>query len=324
MWSRRGTSLALAACSLAWCSAGPTARGQETLLEYLQGVESPMVKQTAANMETIVEGEPAPLADEIALEQPLDSSESIAGSQYYDDHEPPFGVGPEDQPSYLPGNMPINWISGPYLRYGVGFTVGQGVLEKGQKLGWGVNGGFRQALAPGLAPGNMFFDLGGGYLSSLGQTTRVVDGVETNTFTNIKTPVADAFTVNLLEVKRSSVNLALGWYWGDVIDRRGQDPRLRFATRFGGRMGSVRGRFIKHLDATPSANSNIQSTFLNTDTFGGVLLGTEAILLNRRLSTCNILLTADVEFGNDWVEFGGFDSGSLGTASLMAGFMLTR
>ncbi|BBO34399.1 hypothetical protein [Lacipirellula parvula] len=322
--SRCGTPWALAAWSLAWFAAAGSVRGEGTLLEYLQRAESRSVSPASANMETIVEGEPMPLADEIALEQPLSSASSVAEAPYYDDHEPPFGVGPEDQPSYLPGNMPINWISGPYLRYGVDFTIGEGILEGGQKLGWGINGGFRQALAPGLAPGNMFFDLGGGYLSAVGQTTRVVDGVETNTITNVKTPVADAFTVNLLEVKRASVNLALGWYWGDVVDRRGQDPRLRFATRFGGRMGSVRGRFIKHLDLVPSANSNIQSTFLNTDTFGGLLLGTEAILLSRRYDTCNILLTADVEFANDWIEFGGFDSGSLGTASLMTGFMLTR
>jgi hypothetical protein len=54
------------------------------------------------------------------------------------------------------------------------------------------------------------------------------------------------------------------------------------------------------------------------------LFGTEAILLKRSYSTCNVLWTADVEFANDWIEFGGFDSGSLGTASLMTGIMLSR
>ena len=86
----------------------------------------------------------------------------------------------------------------------------------------------------------------------------------------------------------------------------------------------MRGRFREErLEDTPIGGT-LDSTYLNTDTFGGLLLGTEAVLLKRSYSTCNVLWTADVEFANDWIEFGGFNSGSIGTASLMTGFMLSR
>ena len=104
----------------------------------------------------------------------------LVPESYVPGYDAPYGVGPADQPDQMSGNMPISWISGPYLRYGVDFVIGEGVLEGGQKLGWGINGGFRQALAPGLAPGRMFFDFGGGYLSAVGNTNRIVPGLDTN------------------------------------------------------------------------------------------------------------------------------------------------
>ena len=293
-----------------------------TLMEFLEqapGVSNPVVDEPLL--------EPSPLEGDPGMQAPLEpaptplSEAPITGYDEFGDH--PYGVGPEDRPDYMPSNRPVSWISGPYLRYGVDFVIGEGVLEGGQKLSWGINGGFRQALAPGLASGRVFFDLGGGYLSAVGNTHRILPGDQV-TAAGARTPIADAFSVNLTEVRRASVHTALGWYWGDVIDQRGDDPRLRFATRFGGRLGSVRGDFLEERIKNPAVGTTLESTYLNTDTFGGLLLGTEAILLNRSFATCNVLWTADVEFANDWIEFGGFDSGSLGTASLMTGFMLSR
>lgn len=266
----------------------------------------------------------SPLAGERVMQQPLAASPATTMPSYPDYGDDHFGAPPDDGSQQMMGSRPIGWISGPYLRYGVDFVVGEGVLEGGQKLGWGINGGFRQPLAPGLAPGRMFFDLGGGYLSAVGNTNRILPGLATLVDGSTQT-VANAYSVNLTEVKRAGVNVALGWYWGDVVDHRGQDPRLRFSTRFGGRYGSVRGRFLEErIVPLPNLATSMKTTYLNTDTFGGLFLGTEAILLNRTFSTCNVQWTADVEFANDWIEFGGFDSGSLGTASLMTGIMLSR
>jgi hypothetical protein len=319
---RRRSLLTLAACCMACCWTHGVARGEATLLDFIDGAEPPVAtEQDAAELDA-----PSPLAGDRALQEPVVEAESLPTGNYAMDFNAPYGAGPEDQPSQTPGSMPIGWISGPYLRYGVDFVVGEGLLEGGQKLGWGINGGFRQPLAPGLAPGRMFFDFGGGYLSAVGNTHRIVAGEETNIVgsPDPKT-IPGAYSVNLTEVKRASIQTALGWYWGDAVDRRGEDPQLRFATRFGGRFGSVRGRFHEERIKDPTTPlRQLKSTYLNTDTFGGLLLGTEAVLLKRSYGTCNVLWTADVEFANDWIEFGGFDSGSLGTASLMTGFMLSR
>lgn len=317
--TRRRSLLTLAACCLACCWLAEAARGQGTLLDFIDGGEAP----AAGEIEAAALDVSAPLEGDQALQQPMVEADSLVPESYDLGYDAPYGVGPADQPDQMSGNMPISWISGPYLRYGVDFVVGEGVLEGGQKLGWGINGGFRQALAPGLAPGRMFFDFGGGYLSAVGNTNRIVSGLATN-IAGVQSTIPNAFSVNLTEVKRASVQTALGWYWGDVVDRRGDDPQLRFATRFGGRFGSVRGRFLEERLEDPPIGGTLKSTYLNTDTFGGLLLGTEAILLKRSYSTCNVLWTADIEFANDWIEFGGFDSGSLGTASLMTGFMLSR
>jgi hypothetical protein len=319
--TRRRPLLTLVALCMACCWLAEAARGQGTLLDFIEGDEEP----AASELDAAALDAPSPLEGDQALQQPMVDSDGMAAESYVPGYDAPYGVGPADQPDQMSGNMPIGWISGPYLRYGVDFVIGEGVLEGGQKLGWGINGGFRQALAPGLAPGRMFFDFGGGYMSAVGNTNRILPGLATLINTDTET-LADAYSVNLTEVKRASVNVALGWYWGDAVDHRDLDPQLRFATRFGGRFGSVRGRFHEQLilDPIPGNVSSIKSTYLNTDTFGGLLLGTEAILLKRSYSTCNVLWTADVEFANDWIEFGGFDSGSLGTASLMTGIMLSR
>jgi hypothetical protein len=317
--TRRRSLLTLAALCMACYWSAEAARGQGTLLDFIDGADAP----AASELDAAALDAPSPLEGDQALQQPMVDSDELAPGNYDPGYDAPYGVGPADQPDQMSGNMPIGWISGPYLRYGVDFVVGEGVLEGGQKLGWGINGGFRQALAPGLAPGRMFFDFGGGYLSAVGNTNRILPGLATN-IAGVESTIPDAFSVNLTEVKRASIQTALGWYWGDVVDRRGDDPQLRFATRFGGRFGSVRGRFLEERLEDPPVGGTLESTYLNTDTFGGLLLGTEAILLKRSYSTCNVLWTADVEFANDWIEFGGFDSGSLGTASLMTGFMLSR
>jgi hypothetical protein len=297
---------------------GDAARGQATLLEFID--ETPTAdEQPAATLldsmstkETLVE-QVLPQGDDMLMGEPPLGFESG-----------PYGSGVEDDPSLMPSNMPISWISGPYLRYGVDFIMGDGVLEGGQKVSWGINGGYRQPLSLGIAPPNMFFDFGGGYSSAVGMTERFYDATET--------PVSgppelrsDAYHVRLTEVKRASVQAALGWYWGDVVDHREYDPQLRFATRLGGRVGSVRANFLQALTFDLPANSSITTIdYRNTDTFGGLLVGTEAILLKRSFGNCNVLWTADLEFSNDWIEFGGFNSGNLGMASLMTGIMLSR
>src|SRR5690606_35944800 len=145
------TVVAALCCATACCwGVGATARGQSTLLQYLD--ERPLGA-----------GQPAPtLLDSIStperiVEQilPVDDASAI-GAPPVDFATGPYGSGVVDDPSLMQPEMPINWISGPYLRYGVDFVMGDGMLEGGQKVSWGINGGYRQPLALGLAPPNMF------------------------------------------------------------------------------------------------------------------------------------------------------------------------
>lgn len=313
-------------CTMAyWCITETTARGQSTLLQFINENET-------------FDGQPATTllgslsTEGLAVERLHPPTDEQATGHMQPMGEPPidfacgpYGSGVQDDPSLMSSDMPINWISGPYFRYGVDFIIGDGVLEGGQKVSWGINGGYRQPFSLGLAPPNMFFDLGGGYSSAVGMTERLVDATET-TFAGTTIERPDSMRARLTEVKRASIQAALGWYWGDPVDHREFDPQLRFATRFGGRVGSVRGNF---LESRVSGNnvpdsSTLTTDYLNTDTFGGLLLGAEAILLKRSYGNCNVLWTADLEFSNDWIEFGGYSSGSLGLASLMTGLMLSR
>jgi hypothetical protein len=215
---------------------------------------------------------------------------------------------------------PVNWISGPYFKSGVDWVIGDDVLQN-QKTGYTISGGYRQALAPALAGDRAFFDVGGSYLSAFGDTTRHTDGRQR---TVLGTIVDDAFLTTMNEIRRGSAHLALGWYWGPALDDRSSDPQVRIATRFGGRLGHMRGVFHDVRVKDPILGGTMATTYGDTDTFGGLFFGAEAILLRRYSPLGHIQLTLDSEYANDWVRFDGFESGSLGTASLMLGFMLSR
>jgi hypothetical protein len=251
-----------------------------------------------------------------------------SGSAYYPatTYDPTAAYDLADRPQ-IALRHPVSWISGPNLKSGVAFVLGDDILE-GQDVGWTVSGGFRQPLGPHFGD-RSFFELGGSYLSAYGETTRPIAGTITtlDNAGNVISRVSDAdlFNSTLKEVKRGTIHAALGWYWGDVVDNRGDDPQLRFATRFGGRLGHIRGRFSEVAVGTPDADERFTYNYYGkADTIGGLFVGTEAILLARDLRVGSTAITVDGEFGNDWMEFGGWGRGSLGTASVTLGFMLSR
>jgi hypothetical protein len=227
------------------------------------------------------------------------------------------------------GTQPISWISGPYLRAGVATAVGGDILRD-HGAGFTIAGGFRQPFGPAFNQ-RAFLDVGGSYLSAYGTSTRITDGRQTDRIAgNVidVTPVADAFATTLREVKRGSVHAALGWYWGDCLDERSQDPQWRLATRLGGRAGHVRGRFHDEQlvpdPVNPPTVSTIDTAYGRTDTFGGLFVGAEAVLLDRSTCCGHVAWLIDGELGSDWMQFDNWGSGSLGTASIALGFMLTR
>jgi hypothetical protein len=216
--------------------------------------------------------------------------------------------------------VPVGWISGPYLRAGTAALLSGGILDENQTPGYTISGGYRQPFGP-FAPENLFLDLGGSYMSVFGETQRFVSGRQVD-FNGDVTITNNFFFSTLNEVQRSSVHLALGWYWGDPIDSPANDPQYRLATRIGGRAGSVRGKFTDVEDTTLFGDAT--PFYEKTDVFGGVLLGAEAILLFQRGQNCDVKMTLDAEFANDWISFTNYTSGNLTTASLTLGFMLSR
>jgi hypothetical protein len=238
----------------------------------------------------------------------------------------------------VPSTRPVNWISGPYLRGGVNFVIGEDIFDVSQETGYGITGGIRQALGPELGGDRFFFDVGGSFQDSYGEATPIsVDGRRTTTLNipNVQPIVSvttdpNAFLVTLEELRRASAHAALGWYWGSPMDNRSADPQVRVATRIGGRVGHVRGGYHNALviaPPVPPANTTIEIDpfyYKKTDTYGGVFIATEAILLNRQTSYGLFQWTVDGEFANDWINIGEIWKGSLGTASVMMGFTLSR
>ena len=95
-------------------------------------------------------------------------------------------------------------------------------------------------------------------------------------------------------------------------------------SRVGGRWGHIRGRF-DDLQLVPPPNPVAMSAdYGKTDTTGGLFWGIEAIYLMRRTTLGNMAWTVDTELANDWMKFNNWNSGNVGTASFMLGFMVTR
>ncbi len=287
-----------------------------------------------------LDGQAAAMADPLLGEAPsgrlLMDADAVAPAVSY-------GGDADFETSGPPLVRPVNWISGPYLRGGVNFVIGEGIFDAQQDVGYGISGGFRQPLGPEIGGDRFFFDLGGSYQSSYGKATPVTFGSKTTTAQNVLTPsvpplidfdLLPAFQTTLEELRRGSVHAALGWFWGPGMDNRGWDTQLRFATRVGGRVGHARGGFTEEqliFPEPPDLTGNILTTeviertyYNKTDTYGGLFVGTEAILLQRQYSFGQFQWTLDGELANDWINIGNVWDGSLGTASVMMGFMLSR
>lgn len=257
-------------------------------------------------------------AEPVVLAPSMDTSlEYAAGAPYdalgYDD--PSCNCG--DEP-YCNG---VSWISGPYLKAGVASAIGSDLLEEGREGGYAISGGIRQPFGPDILNPRYFFDVGGGFLSAFGETTRITTATQT---TNLGVVSSINQSTTLDEVMRGSAHLALGRFWGDWYDDRSRDPQIRLALRFGGRLGHIRGSF----DDTPlvavPAGATLADNYSKTDTFGGLFLGGEAVLLERQYAFGQCKWTLEGELANDWVDFERFHHGSFVTASVLVGFMLSR
>jgi hypothetical protein len=311
---RRATTLAAGLCAAAWLVAAP-AHGQDPLVEAAPG--DPLAGQLFEEQadEPVTPGaEGSTMADAVAGDPAIAGDGAFTGN---------VGIMPDGHyaalpyaPGYAPAVQAVNWISGPYLRSGVALGMGGSVLNN-PEAGYSIAGGYRTPLGPAFDE-RLFLDVGVSYLSVFGSTTHLTSGRLTSN--NVTTVLPFAFNSTLKEIRRIAAQAAVGWYWGDLMDDRSNDPQLRIATRFGGRVGHVRGDF----DDEPLISSTFTPNYGKTDSMGGLFVGTEAILLQRDTQVGSVAWTLDGELSNDWVLFEAFESGNVGTATIMLGMMITR
>jgi hypothetical protein len=246
----------------------------------------------------------------------------------------PLATGPADYEIAdnwhgMPQTAPVSWISGPFFNAGVLFGVGGGILAD-MTPGYTIGGGYRQPLGPEVAGDRVFFEIGGSYGSMFGTNTQFIPETRATVIGNqviTSTTLNMNRTSTMHELREAALNTAVGWYWGPPIDDRAADPQLRFATRLGGRVGHARGRFFEEqVPVTPVLGPNEQifvSPYEKKDTFGGFLIGQEAILLNRDYAIGHVQWTIGGQYTVDWIDLGGRFKGSLSTLALTSGFMLS-
>lgn len=265
--------------------------------------------------------EPIDLSPSLSMEGELDEQiegQYVAGAPY-DAH--PYGGAECCDCGTEPYCNGVSWITGPYFKAGVASAVGSDLLETGRDAGYAITGGIRQPFGPDLLNPRYFFDVGGGYLSAFGETTRITTATQT---TNLGVVTSIDQRTTLDEVRRGSAHVALGRFWGAWYDDRNLDPQVRLALRLGGRLGHVRGSFQDTPLVAPPAGAIVTANYSKTDTFGGLFVGAEAVLLERQYAFGQCKWTLEGEFANDWVDFERFHSGSFVTASVLVGFMLSR
>jgi hypothetical protein len=264
----------------------------------------------------------APLVDQYVTQTAAQSSPLV---ESYDPAVTTGGVyGPElEHDGHVPirSSQPINWISGPYVKAGPATAIGGGIIGD-HEAGWTISGGYRQPMSPALDE-RLFLDMGGSYMSVFGERTLNTSAFVTPAVGD-QFVVQNAFSTLLDEVQRAGVHAAFGWYWGAPIDVRSNDPQLRIATRLGGRWSHIIGQFTDTQLIAPPAGATQRTNYCNSDTAGGLYVGTEVMLLNRDWAGGSVQWTLDAEIANDWIDFEGFESGSLGTATIMLGWMYSR
>jgi hypothetical protein len=301
-WRSAGLALVTLGAGLATGAAtSQVAAAEETSLVVASGppLVDQFVTQTAAQGPPLVENYDSAV-----------TTGGVYGPEMEHDGHPP-----------IRSSQPVNWISGPYLKAGAATALNGGIISD-HEAGWTINAGFRQPLSPALDE-RLFLDMGGSYMSVFGNRTLMTSGFATP-LVGDPDIVPDAYTTTLDEVQRAGVHAAFGWYWGEPLDYRSNDPQLRVATRLGGRWSHIIGQFTDVEEIDPPVGGTQRPNYCRSDTAGGLYVGTEVMLLNRDWMGGSVQWTLDTEIGNDWIDFEGFESGSLGTATVMLGWMYSR
>ncbi len=223
-----------------------------------------------------------------------------------------------------------------YLRAGALYPFGRGTLERRVTAGWRLEGSLVQAMWAPWSDLGCFWELGLGVSYWAGDRGRLVtSGVFRPSLFAPGQYVADMYRVRLKRIWQRYGFAAVGasWYY-DVFG-----APWRITARLGTRLGSARARF----DRTPSPalnaavqaavaggaspdgfdfDSDVNDSDVFVGLFGSVAVGTvwhDVWLGAWHLG--DVTVSAEVELGHDWMDFGDFSRSDGGIGYL--GTMIT-
>ncbi len=209
---------------------------------------------------------------------------------------------------------------GTYLKAGPSFGFG-GYFDGDRRVGFAFQGGLREGFGD-CSP--WFFDLGGSFQTIGGRgLTATSDGFVPSSQPGIipDTTVTDALTSTLREIRRASIQTAIGYYFQPLS---GPTYEMLFSWRFGSRLGHAKADFERVVSDANPAGTELNKPFADADDFLGIFGGVEWVLTKREFLGGDMSFVVDAEVANEWVEFDGFADDVLPTASVLFGLNLRR
>ena len=232
----------------------------------------------------------------------------------------------------LGDTAPMGGWLGFYFGAGPTIPLGNDPFTSHRDAGVSIQGGARQALT--YDPHEfLFFDLGGSFLSVRGQRSGVIPAALKNTVTNTSTPIQNAYDTTLLNIRRASVDAALGGYFNPLGYFGIRPDVIRAMVRGGGRIGSAYGRFHEtpttdlinavNLARALGESVSVGQIINKTDTFEGLFIGGGLDFIvtepNPRFGNRPFLtLGANAEYSHDWINFRHFSKQPLDVIAIMA------
>ncbi|MCA9216696.1 MAG: hypothetical protein KDB27_26685 [Planctomycetales bacterium] len=206
-----------------------------------------------------------------------------------------------------------------YLKAGPSFGFG-GFFKGDRRVGFALQGGVREGFGS-CSP--WFFDLGGSFQTSGGRGIQAVsDGFVSNSQLGIpNTPVPDALTSTLREIRRGSIQTAIGYYLQPLS---GPTYEMLFSLRFGSRLGHAKADFDRVVNPDNQPGTELLKPFADSDDFLGLFAGVEWVLSKHEFLGGDMSFVVDGEVANEWLEFDGLKKDSLPTAAVLFGLTVRR
>ena len=251
------------------------------------------------------------------VQVPPDDAQLTFGENYFDQA---IVDGCCDSNSQVLSRFPTH---ATYLKAGTAFALGDGFFENDSRVGFALEGGWREFLLPeGTTP--YFLDVGGSLITMAGRgETRVINGESDPIIGGAPpTPQIGAFESTLTDLRRVAAHAALGYYFQPIEPEYYQ---LLFTLRFGGRWGHVSGLYerVQIRDDVPNDTRPTKDVASN-DTFGGIFLSLEMALVKQEFFGGDIAVITDFNVVNDWIDLVGLQDDGFPTASVMFGVTMRR